>query len=258
MLEAKRKKEENKDTEYIKIITGKVPLKIAICDDEKRYSEELRKIVGKINPDIEVKTYCSPTDFLEFIEKEEKIPNIIFLDIEMPEMDGITLAKKLKNMGYDSYVIFTTAHAEYAVKGYEARAFRYLLKPFSEEMISRVLLEISGELNKIKKILLQSSSTEEVIPLKDVIYISAEDKYTVLYTKDKYCLGRISLSNYEKMLIPYGFYRIHRKYIINFQHYKGMENGNVYLTNGKSVPISRRREKKFHKELLQYLEKELV
>lgn len=90
------------------------------------------------------------------------------------------------------------------------------------------------------------------------MYISAEDKYTVLYTRKHHYIERISLNEYEKLLASYGFYRTHRKYIMNLQYHKGMGEGKVYLADDSSIPISRRREKGYHKALLQQLEKELI
>lgn len=245
---------------YVKITNQKPVLKIAICEDEKEHMEQLKEILCKVkgSKNIQVETFLSSNVFLNTLKERESLPDIVFMDIEMPEIDGITIGKKLQSISSDSYLIFVTAHPEYAVKGYEARAFRYLLKPFSEEIISKTLFEVSQELSKKKKMILQSDGKEHMIELKDIIYICAEDKYTILYTKQQYYIERISLNSYEKILAPYGFYRVHRKYIVNFSHHRGIENGKVYLTNNVCIPISRRREKEYHKELLQHLEKELI
>ena len=244
----------------IHITDAEPVLRIAVCDDEKAHMEELGKILCNIKGkcDIHVESFLSPHNFLNSLREGEALPDIIFLDIEMQELDGITLGKEIHNLSPDSYVIFLTAHPEYAVRGYEARAFRYLLKPSSEEVIANVLLEVNQERCKKKKLLLQCDGKEHVIPLKDIMYIGAEDKYTVLYTRKHRYIERISLNEYEKLLVDYGFYRVHRKYIVNFAYHKGMEKGKVYLPDDISIPICRRREKEYHKALLQYLEKELI
>ena len=262
MLKENLGKIKNEEIGYakVKVKEEESLLKIAICEYEKEHIEELEKVLGNVkgNKNIQVETFLSSSLFLNTLEKREELPDIIFLDIEMPEIDGITIGKKLQKISSDSYIIFTTAHPEYAVKGYEARAFRYILKPFSEEVISKVLFDVSQELGKNKKLMLQSDGKEHIIPLKDIIYICAEDKYTILYTKQQHYIERISLNSYEKLLSSYGFYRIHRKYIVNFFHHKGIENGRVHLTNNVRISISRRKEKEYHKELLQHLEKELI
>lgn len=258
MLRNSLNKIECEEVRYIKILDGESTLKVAICDDENHHIQELKKIIHSINNKTQVQTFLSVTSFLETLKNGEQLPNVIFLDIEMPEMDGITLGKKIQNISTDIFIIFATSHPEYAMKGYEARAFRYILKPFSEEVISKILFDIKEEERKKKKIILQSDGKDIVITLQDILYICAEDKYTVLYTKEHHCIERISLNEYEELLLPYGFYRVHRKYIVNFFYCKRMEKGKVYLTNDVSVPISRRREKEYRKELLRYLEMELI
>lgn len=243
-------------TDYVSI------LRVAICDDEKEHVNSLKEVLLRVKGDreVEIETFFSSKDFLQVLKKRERetLPDIVFLDIEMPEIDGILLGKKMQNLYEDIYLVFITAYPEYAVRGYEARAFRYILKPFSEKTISNILLEISKELSKRKKLIVQENGIEYVIPLSEIIYICAEDKYTVIYTRNRYYIDYLSLKYYEKMLLTYGFYRTHRKYIVNLFHHKGMGKGSIYLTGDICIPISRRRENAYHEELLQNLERNLI
>lgn len=262
MLKERTSMAENEKTKSAKITDWVPVLKIAICDDEKSTIDSLENLLFHIKGDrnIQVETFLSSPEFFYALEErdEEELPDIVFLDIAMPEMDGIVVGKKIHSISGEIYTVFITAHPEYAVSGYEARAFRYILKPFSEKAISKVLIEITKELSKRKKLMIQGDGKEYMINLRDIIYICAEDKYTIIYTKKQHYIDRMSLNDYEKLLLPYGFYRIHRKYIVNFLHHKGMEKSKVCLTNDISVPISRRREQAYRKELLYSLEKDLI
>lgn len=262
MLKEKVSMAENKITRSVKIADWVPVIKIAICDDEKSTIDSLENLLHHIkgNRTLQVETFLSSTEFFHALEErdEEELPDMVFLDIAMPEIDGIALGKKIHSISTEIYTVFITAHPEYAVSGYEARAFRYILKPFSEEVISKVLMEIAKDLSRQKKLMIQSDGKECIIRLRDIIYICAEDKYTVIYTKKQHYIDRMSLNDYEKLLLPYGFYRIHRKYIVNLLHHRGMEKNKVCLTNGISIPISRRKEQAYRKELLYSLEKDLI
>lgn len=239
-------------------------LNVMICDDEKEHVFHLQQLLEQLQEEIglEIATDNSPEKLIQQLEDWAKcgkvLPDVIFLDIRMPEVDGISFGKALRNIAPDIYVVFTTAYREYAVEGYEARAFRYLLKPLTKEMIHKVLIEIQRDMGRKKKLVLKLSGEERMLDLYDILYLSAEDKYTILYTADGYYVDRTSLNDYESLLSPYGFYRIHRKYIVNFYHHKSMEKGFVTLSKGTRLPISRRRAKAYYEELLQGVEKELL
>lgn len=239
-------------------------IRVFICEDKPEHAEQLEKILKKLQGEIRltVVSYTSARNLLlEMMNPEHGPalpPDVVFLDVEMPDMDGITLGKKVRELVPECFLIFTTAYAEYAIKGYEAQAFRYLLKPMSEEMIRQVMRHIQEHLRQKKKLLIKSSDREQILSLQDVIYLSAEDKYTILYTKEGHFIDRRALSEYEEQLQMYGFYRIHRKYIVNAYYHKAIQKGRVALSTGTELPISRRRAGNYHRAILQNLEKELL
>lgn len=239
-------------------------LNVMICDDEEPHILHLRQLLEQLQDEISLRitTGNTPENLLQQLEDRvkcgEALPDVIFLDIRMPEVDGISFGKALHDIAPDIYVVFTTAYKEYAIEGYEAQAFRYLLKPLTKETIQKVLKEIQRDMGKKKKLIVKLAKGERVLDLHEILYLSAEDKYTILYTTDGYYVDRTSLNDYEALLSPYGFYRIHRKYIVNFYHHKGMEKGHVTLSQGTRLPISRRREKAYYTELFRGVERELL
>lgn len=259
------KKDTDKRVETVKMISASArPLTVMICDDEKAHILHLQQLLEQLQEEISLRitTDSSPERLLqqlrERVECRKALPDIIFLDIRMPQVDGIAFGKALHNIAPDIYVVFTTAYQEYAIEGYEAQAFRYLLKPLTKEMIRKVLKDAQNDMSRKKKLLLKLAKGERMFSLQDILYLSAEDKYTVLYTADGYYVDRTSLADYETLLCPYGFYRIHRKYIVNLYHHKGLEKGFVLLSEGTRLPISRRRADAYYAELFQSMEKELV
>lgn len=233
-----------------------IPTLVAVCDDEAEQLEELQQVLetcGK-REQFAVEAYISAQQLLDAISQKkaqnQPIPEIIFLDIVMDEKDGIELGKELRKLDPDSYLIFITAHPEYAIKGYEARAFRYVLKPLTSKKVQEVLAEVRKESNQKQKLLVKSVDNEYIVDLGDIYYLSAEDKYILIHTADGYYMDSTSLAEYEEILSAHGFYRIHRKYLVNTAHHKKINKKMVVLDNGVELPLSRRREKEYREILL--------
>ncbi len=236
----------------------KKPLTIFICEDEKDQLNELVNTVKSLNvkENLITEAFLSANELLKVLETQK--PDIILVDIVMPEMDGITLAKKIREIAPDCYLIFTTAYEEYAIKGYEARAFRYLLKPITSKVLENLLAEVKREITKGQKLFIKTVDGEHIVNLDDIIYISAEDKYSILYTADRHFVDRTSLNEYENLLEPYGFSRVHRKFIVNRIYHKSMGRGIITLSNGVEIAISRRKEKEYRDILFKNMAGEVI
>lgn len=236
---------------------------IIICDDNAEQLEQMKKVCIKAMQmaDADVRVYSSGTDMYEDIRAgklaENGIRAVVFLDIEMPGIDGVELGCRIHECMPDWVVVFITAHPEYAIRGYEARAFRYLLKPLTNESIKSVMDDIHREYSGIHRMLLSLPGMEQPVRLDDIIYISAEDKYTMIYTGGGRITDRTSLAELEKMLEEYGFFRIHRKYIVNMRYHREISKSRLILSGGEELPISRRREGVYREILMKKMEKDL-
>ncbi len=237
---------------------------IYICEDRKEHTSQLSEVCALLSADYPhtLEIFSSAEGMLEKLEqlqeKQDKVPDLVLLDIELPQMDGITLGKKIKQMYPEVFLVFATAYVEYAVKGYEANAFRYLIKPLTEKVMRNLFQDILAENKKKKKLTVKTTEGEMVVNLRDLLYISAEDKYTILYTKSHHFVSDYSLKHYEEQLLGQGFYRIHRKYLVNMYHHKGISAGKVVLTQDCKLPISRKRMAEYQKQLFLYLGEDIV
>lgn len=239
-------------------------INIYLCDDNEAHLRTLSKTVCTLANEyqIQIRQFISPAKLLECLEnttaKKASLPDLILIDIEMPEMDGITLGKKLKHIAPDVRLVFVTAYAEYAMKGYEANAFRYLLKPVSTEDIRKLFSDILAENALRKKIMIKSGEGEILLYIRDIIYISAEDKYTIVYTQNNYYITDESLKYYESKLVPFGFFRIHRKYLINMYYHQSVSGNKLLLCHGIELPLSRRKNEAYKKKLFYFMKDDLV
>lgn len=239
-------------------------INIYVCEDMEEHSTRLSEICDILSKDysLSVEIFSSAeelTNRLEYLQNQNKqFPNLILMDIELPEMDGITLGKQIKQMNPEVFLVFVTAYIEYALKGYEANAFRYLLKPLSLEVMSTLIHDVQAEYQKKKKLMVKTKNGKMIVSLQDLLYISAEDKYTVLYTKNQHFISDYSLKRYEEQLQEQGFFRIHRKYLVNLYHHQGIQAGKVVLFTGHMLPISKKRMSEYQKQLFRYLGEDIV
>ena len=237
---------------------------VHICDDTEEHALELQNLLQSLESNLrfDVSISSSADEFLALlssIESGEVMPwDIIFMDIRMPESDGITLGKKIKDLCPDTYLIFTTAYSEYAVKGYEAAAYRYLLKPIKTEDLLALMTDIRADFNRKKRILINGKKNSTYVALKDILYISAEDKYAIVYTKNGHFISDTSLNRYEEQLGTYGFYRIHRKYLVNVYHHRSLNDNCANLSDGSSLPISKSKACDYRDFVFVYMREELV
>ena len=232
-----------------------------IIEDEYPAREELKYFISKHENIHLQREFDNPIDALKYLH-ENKVDGV-FLDINMPELDGVSLGKILSKLNPNMKIVFITAYREYAADAFEIRAFDYLLKPYSEARINEVLenlikskeTELPKEINKINKITVFSGEKMVVISLDEIYYIEVLDKDTKVYTKEDAYLSKLKISRWEEILPKHKFYRTHRSYIINLDKIREVEpwfNG-TYILKVKDlsfkVPVSRNNIREF-KELL--------
>jgi two-component system LytT family response regulator len=200
--------------------------KVILIDDEPL----ARQLVGallKNHPQFEVVAECSD-GFEGFKAIQEHEPELIFLDVQMPKVNGFEMLELLDN---PPSVIFTTAFDEYALKAFEAHAIDYLLKPITKERFDKAIQKWTAQAAKEKpqlqelvqekvyegyqhRLVVKDNGLIRIIPAQDIQYIEASDDYIKIFTKDGYFLKKATLSSVESILDPEQFVRVHRSYII--------------------------------------------
>lgn len=233
-------------------------MRIAICDDENLYRQQALSAIENISNslDVIVDTFSNGK---ELINKFKALPyDLIMLDIEMPEIDGISLAKKLREISEDVYIVFLTSHLEFALEGYEVNALRYLTKPVNHQKLKEILDYITLEQGKKEVLWIKNDEFEEKIRLSHIIYLEAQNQNVVITTEDKVYTTRYNLSDYEKELSDKGFIRIHRGYLVSLKKISKLGKNCVYLESGISLPVSRSKEKQLKEALMSFVNKEAL
>lgn len=233
--------------------------RVILIDDEILARQLVRKYLEEFS-EIEVTAECE-NGFEGIKVIQEKKPDFIFLDIQMPKLSGFEMLELLEN---PPEIIFTTAYDQYAIKAFELNAVDYLLKPFSferfktavtkileklandkhREISYSVLLSTKNREEKLDKILIKDGSKIHVISLEEVEIIEAQDDYVFVHTKTSKYLKQKTMKYFEEHLDQTNFVRIHRSFIIASKTIKQIEllekeSYRVTLYNGNKLPVSK-------------------
>lgn len=233
--------------------------KVIVIDDEPLARSIVIEFLQK-HTDIQIVTECN-NGFEGVKSIAQHQPDLIFLDIQMPKINGFEMLELLSPPLPS--IIFTTAFDEYAIKAFENNAVDYLLKPFSQERFDTAIIKWQKNTTTLQpatiqqlsettpkqpeeknRIVVKNGSNIRIIPVEDIVYIEAYDDYVKIFTKDTYYLKKKTMNYYEEILDNTLFFRTHRSFIINLQELTKIESleKNSYiaiLKNGKRIPISR-------------------
>jgi DNA-binding LytR/AlgR family response regulator len=210
---------------------------IIVDDDNASISifKQLAKQVGYLNI---LQSYSSPLEAISSLRKEDV--DVLFLDIEMPEMNGMDMLKALDNR---PHVILTTSHKDYALDAYELNVVDYLIKPLTLPRLVKALTKVKA-LSDIKDqvsaekdyFFIKKDSVLTKVPVKDILWIEALGDYVTLNTKDYRFVLHVTLKSVEGKLPANKFVRVHRCYIVHIDNIRTVEDATIFI-NETSIPI---------------------
>ncbi|WP_040656709.1 LytTR family DNA-binding domain-containing protein [Olsenella sp. oral taxon 809] len=234
-------------------------LNVLIVDDEAPARSELRFLLDETGRVESVEEASSAREAVEALvrskEGVERHPDVLFLDISMPKTSGMQLAEALRKLKNPPAVVFVTAYSEYALDAFNVDAVDYLMKPVETDRLSQALDKVEARLKpapstcvSIERIPVEKGGRKVLVPVDQIRFIEAKDDYSCIYTDEDRFLSTISLAKLEQRLVPHGFFRVHRGYIVNLDHVEDVEvisSGILQLglkgIPEKKIPVSRRR-----------------
>ena len=227
-------------------------MKIAICDDEDLFVRKIYQYLWQ-QPGCTVECFLAPAALLEKYDAGERY-DVLFLDILMPDINGIDLAKKIRAFDPNAILVFLTSCLEYAPSGYEVKAFRYLLKPVADTDVARVMEDIRSQMTDFHKFLLETPEGSFLLHTHELQYLEADNKDSILHYQEDTITLRKGLNDLEEMLPTSLFFRIHRKFLVNLSHVREYDAMHLTLDCGQTLPISRRKSREFRLALKNYIE----
>lgn len=232
-------------------------IKISVCDDNKIDQEYicklLREYADKNGIILEVQTFISAEQFL-FQYAEEKDYQILVLDIEMEKMNGVELAKKLREDNREIQIFFVTGFSDYISEGYEVDALHYLMKPVGREKFFKVMDKAVSNLKVEEKVLFVQENGEMLkILTKNILYVEVFSHVCIIHTTESSVEAKMPIGELEKKL-PNGFFRVHRSYLVNLEQVKKIGKTEIFLDDGGVIPLSRRKYKDVNLAFIRYFE----
>jgi len=240
--------------------------KIIIIDDETHCINVLENLISKINPNYRViGTFTNPLLGLEFIKNNK--PDLLFLDIEMPNLNGFALLDHILPIDFD--IIFTTAYDQYAIKAFQYSAINYLLKPITEKNIVKAISSWEKRRNKTSdkqwrllqehlnktdnapsQIALPTGVGYQIVDVENIVRCQSDNNYTNIFcNQEKRVLISRTLKEIEALLSVHNFIRVHQSHLINPKYVKGIlkqDGGSLIMKDNAEIPVSRQKTKQIN------------
>jgi DNA-binding LytR/AlgR family response regulator len=215
---------------------------ILICDDKPDEAAALKTLLGNISNGVKTITFSNGQDALEYIEAGKKA-DICILDIIMPEMSGIELAKEMRGCGYLGEIVFLSTSNEFGPESYEVGAFRYLLKPPTRERVEELLKDLTGKWEKddTAAIHLVVPGAVHSVRFSQVLYVEVVVRRCIFKLRDgKESIVKQALKNIEQTLLGDSrFAKCHRSYIVNLDEISEISDANIVMNGGARIPLAR-------------------
>ena len=243
------------------------PIKVILVDDEPSSLQNLEQKISEFCPELKIVAAAAQPGEAIFLIRHHR-PDVIFLDIEMPHMNGFRMLNELGD--YEAEIVFTTAYNHYAIEAIRMSAFDYLMKPVSiqdlRETVGRLRRQLAAttkeRLNVLRESLNRNVNQEskiavptweglEFILIKNVVRIESSSNYSrIFFINGESLLVTKQLKEFEEMLTPHRFCRVHNVHLINLNYVKKYirgEGGSVVMENGDEIDVSRRKKDDFLK-----------
>lgn len=230
-------------------------MRVAICDDNIPMQMTLEKMLNEYsrmrNVEISIDKFNTGRYLLRALNVKEY--EIVFMDYQMDDIDGIETSRLIRKKNYDSIIIFVSAYPEVAVDSYEVNTFRFIVKPINKEKLFKAIDDYLKSIDYDNLLILKTHEETRKIKVSDIIYAEARGKHTVIRTTQNAFEIHIHLKVIENKLPSEKFCRCHRAYIAGLAHIDNHTNTEIFFDNGERAQIGKSYSVKFKKTFQEYI-----
>ncbi len=230
-------------------------MRVAICDDEKPMQTILENLLDEFgrlrNIDISIDKFDNGHDLLRVLNEKEY--EIVFMDHQMQDIDGMETSRLIRSRNTDCVIIFVSAFPEVAVNSYEVNAFRFIVKPINKEKLFKAIDDHLRSIDYDNLLILNTNDGKWKIKMSDIIYAEAKGKHTIVRTVQKSFEINIHMKKIEDKLPSEKFCRCQRAYIAGFAHINNHTNTEIIFDNGERAQIGKAYYSKFKNAFQEYI-----
>ena len=236
----------------------------AVCEDEKEIASYIMKTLAnefqQNNVQVEFDLFYNGNQLLSMMDEHYHF-DIVFMDIEMPEIDGISICRKIRQMNEDALVVFISNKDELVFSTFEVQPFRFVRKSHFDQLLPSLVPAIITELNRrnpaIIRIMEPRSKDLFSFDVNHIQFIEAQGKNCQIHCTNNTTEIKISLSEIEQLLVDYDFIKPHRSYLVNYKFINAIKKNSIELSNAELIPISRNRIDEVKHLFIQYTNRSL-
>lgn len=229
-------------------------MRILICDDEAKYVNELNVHVQEYMKNHFIQCSIDISSSPKEVLKKNKTYDLVFLDIQMPEINGLEIAHKLKERNSKVVIFFVTAFNKYQDDAMDLQIFRFFEKPFD---VKRLYSSLDKAMEYIDgsyvDVFIQNNTEHIRILVDDIIYIKRDNRKNYLFTKDNTYVIRESIMEWNNKLPTTFFYLVHKSFLVNLHYVTKYNYTELFLNETIRVPVASRKQAEFHKFWFDYL-----
>lgn len=228
-------------------------MQIAICDDERYFRNELRDKLLEYKKEKRISMDLFEFDNGKSLLESEIIFDMIFLDYQLPDINGMEAAKELRLRNASSCIIFVTQFPQFVYDSFEVQPFRFFVKPLCAEKLFSALDTYLDHNKLLNPIVIINEGQQITIEAKNILYLEGDGKYCLIRTTDNTYRSSKTLCHVQALLPKHCFYRIHKSYVINMYYISSIHGSEIILTNSEKASIGRTRLSDFRKEYMNFV-----
>lgn len=226
---------------------------IAICDDDKKFRDELKSFLIRYKSEhrlcVDICQFCNGEELL----KSDEIFDMVFLDYQMPGLDGMDVARKLRIKNITCNIVFVTSYPQFVLESFEVQPNRFFVKPLTEIQLFSLMNTFIAHQKLLSPIVVINDNEQKVIHAKDILYLEGNGKYCIIRTTTNTYHSSKTLAQVHELLPQHCFYRTHKSYVINLYCIDSISDKCAVITNNEKVMIARNKYKEFKHAYAQFV-----